>query len=80
MSTLGHLARQINGGEKLYGGITDREQLKENLFENCLPGYLPEEPVTKYEDFLVERPRLMALKIKSWFKNCDENLQPGESG
>ena len=62
------LLEQVNGSERQYGGIVDRERLSENLAENCLPERLIDGDVPGYDDFLVERRRLMSLKIKAWFE------------
>lgn len=62
------LVEQVNGGPKRYGGITDPEQLRENFIQNCLPLSLLKGEVSPYEDFLAERRRLMALKIKQWYE------------
>ena len=55
-------------GEKKYGGITDAEDLRKNLSEHCLPVALLGGVIPAYDDFLEERRRLMALKIKTWFE------------
>ena len=62
------VAEQINGGKQCYGGIVERDRLRENLAQNCLPQCLLNGEVPSYEDFLSERRRLMALKIKLWFE------------
>lgn len=62
------IADQVSGGEKRYGGIIGREQLQENFSENCLPVGLVDGLVPEYDDFLAERRRLMALRIKKWFE------------
>lgn len=62
------IANQVNGSEKRFGGITDRHQLRENFAQNCLPEKLLNGEVPSYEDFLTERRRLMALRIKKWFE------------
>ena len=62
------LLQQCNGGKKHYGGITNKNELRENLAANCIPmGMLNDNP-PDYETFLVERRKLMALKIKQWFE------------
>ena len=45
-----------------------RDRLLENLAENCLPLGLLDGDVQGYDEFLAERRRLMALKIKAWFE------------
>ena len=62
------IIEQVNGGPKRYGGITDLEILKKNFAENCLPTCLVDGMIPEYDDFLAERRRLMALRIKKWFK------------
>lgn len=62
------LKEQINDGQQRYGGIVDHQRLRENLVENCLPEFLIDGTVPSYNNFLVERRRLMALKIKTWFE------------
>lgn len=60
------LREQVNGGPTRYGGIRDPEELRANLVMNCLPTTLLDGELPTYEDFLVERRRLMAEKIRQW--------------
>ncbi|MCP9883358.1 DUF262 domain-containing protein [Cyanobium sp. Alchichica 3B3-8F6] len=60
------LREQANGGSKRYGGITDPEEMRMNLEANCIPGWLLELGELDYQDFLVERRKLMAEKIRQW--------------
>lgn len=62
------LTDQCAGGKKKYGGITDLADVKANLRMHCLPGSLLDGELLAYDDFLEERRRLMALKIKKWFE------------
>ena len=62
------LAAQISGGAKKYGGITEREQLVDNLAANCIPVSLLDGDVPGFDAFLAERRKLMAQKIKTWFQ------------
>ena len=62
------LAAQCDGGKVKYGGITRLAALKTNLRAHCLPLSLLEDDVPNYEDFLEQRRKLMALKIKTWFE------------
>ena len=64
----GEIADQVHGGPKRYGGITDEAELRRNLAENCVPAYMLDNAVPNYDDFLDERRRLMALKVKQWFE------------
>jgi len=60
------LREQVNGGPTRYGGISDPAELRANLVMNCLPTTLLDGDLPAYEDFLVERRRLMAEKIRQW--------------
>merc|ERR1711991_933713 len=62
------LTEQINSGVSKYGGILDFENLKINFEENCLPQEILDGNVPEYDDFLLLRRRLMALRIKKWFE------------
>jgi hypothetical protein len=62
------LAEQVNGGKKKYGGITDAAELRINLRASCLAEAMLDGEIPNYDDFLEERRRLMALKIKTWFE------------
>jgi hypothetical protein len=62
------LAEQCNGGKKKYGGITDPHHLRQNLRMSCLPEPLLDGQIPDYDDFLDQRRRLMALKMKTWFE------------
>jgi hypothetical protein len=62
------LAEQTAGGPKRYGGITNAAELRANLQMSCLPEALLDGLIPKYDDFLEERRKLMALKIKIWFE------------
>jgi hypothetical protein len=62
------MAAQCKGGKKKYGGITDRTQMRESLQMSCVPESMLDGVVPAYDDFLEERRKLMALKIKAWFE------------
>ena len=62
------LAEQCAGGKKKYGGITDSDELKANLRTSCLPESLLDGEIPPYDDFLEQRRKLMAQKIKTWFE------------
>ncbi len=56
---------QCNGGKLKYGGINSLEELKENLAMNCIPENIA---TMNYNEFLEERRKLMAQKIKKYFE------------
>lgn len=62
------LREQVNGGEKRFGGIDNKAELIANFHENCIPEGLLAGTLTDYDDFLFERRKLMAQKIKTWFE------------
>jgi hypothetical protein len=61
------LREQCSGGKKKYGGITDLEEMRANMKMSCLPEALLDGEIPSYDDFLRERRKLMAQKIKTWF-------------
>ncbi|MGH2537901.1 MAG: GmrSD restriction endonuclease domain-containing protein [Candidatus Promineifilaceae bacterium] len=62
------LAEQAAGGRKLYGGITDPAEMRANLRMNCVSESMLDGEIPDYGDFLEQRRKLMALKLKSWFE------------
>lgn len=60
---------QTETKELKYGNITDVDLLKENLKINCIPENISSMNVENYEDFLLERRKLMAMKIKEYYKS-----------
>ncbi len=62
------LANQCNGGPKKYGGIDAADEMRANLRMSCLPESLLDGGIPSYDDFLDERRKLMALKLKTWFE------------
>lgn len=62
------LAAQCKGGALKYGGITDEAIMRENLRMNCIPETMLDGEIKDFSEFLEERRKLMALKIKAWFE------------
>lgn len=62
------LVRQCDGGKKKYGGITEEKDLRANLGMHCIPTAMLDGKIPAYDDFLEERRKLMAQKIKTWFE------------
>ena len=57
-----------NGNEKAaYGAITDLGQIKNNFVMHCIPKGMENKTVEHYEEFLQERRKLMAKKIKKYY-------------
>lgn len=62
------LLEQCQGGPRRYGNITDLDTLRENLRMHCIPDGVEHMTVKDYPDFLTERRRLMAQKIRAYFE------------
>ena len=62
------LWEQCRNGETRYGGITDANQLQENLSAHCIPEGMDAASVEGYDTFLQERRELMASKIRAYYK------------
>ena len=61
------LADQCSGGSQRYGGITEINEMRDNLRSNCLPDRLLDGEVLNYDDFLELRRNMMAEKIQTYF-------------
>ena len=61
------LFEQCNTKLLKYGNIMEKDVLKENLKENCIPENIVSMKVENYEEFLFERRKLMAKKIKTYY-------------
>ena len=60
------LGQQCASGSLKYGGITDRDEMEENLGQHCIPGGL-DGVFNDYETFLAERRKLMASRVREYF-------------
>lgn len=58
---------QINTKVPVYGAITDIDELKENLRQNCVPEGFESMTIEDYSQFLEKRRVLMAQKIKEYY-------------
>ena len=61
------VSAECKDGQIAFGNIADVETLKENLRENCIPENVVGMDYHHYEEFLVERRKLMAQKIKDYY-------------
>ena len=62
------IMEQCNGGAKRYGNIVCADELRENLHAHCIPEQVVEMGIEEYPEFLAQRRKLMAQKIKVWFE------------
>lgn len=65
----GMVKEQCATGNIKYGNIGDIALLKQNLEENCIPSYIFNMDVGRYDEFLASRRKLMAALIERYYKN-----------
>ena len=58
---------QCSTKKPVYGGITDVDNLRDNLKQNCIPDGFEKMRIEDYEVFLEERRKLMAEKIRTYY-------------
>lgn len=58
---------QCKSKQVVCGSITDIDKLKENLNQNCIPKSIIDMDESNYEEFIQERRKLMAQKIKEYY-------------
>ena len=63
------LRTQCRGGELKHGSLNNMQALSENLKMNCIPESIFNLDVKDYEDFLIERRKLMAEKIRHYYQH-----------
>lgn len=61
------LKAQCTGGALKYGAITTESELLENLATHCIPQTVFQAGVDDYDQFLAERRKLMAEKIRGYY-------------
>ena len=62
------LVEKSKNGIAAYGAINDIDEIKENFKIHCIPDGMENKNIEHYEEFLVERRKLMALKIKEYYQ------------
>ena len=63
----GRALRQCETKELELGNITELTLLKENLAENCIPETVIEMDASRYDEFLIERRKLMAVMMRRYY-------------
>jgi len=63
------LEDQCNGSERKYGAIETETVLYENLRQNCIPQSVFEADIKKYDQFLKDRRKLLADKIRDYYRS-----------
>ena len=64
-----NILSQCESKNPQYGSIVDKEVLKDNLRQNCVPDGFENMDITDYSDFLVKRRKLMANKIREYYES-----------
>ena len=59
--------KQCQTKNTTYGGITEETDLIANMKENCIPLSFKDMTVYDYEEFLKQRQKLMAEKVKEYY-------------
>lgn len=65
------MLEQVAGGPLVYGGITDAEDLRKNLEENCIPEDFSQMDIWDYAIFLEKRRAMMAAYIRDYYKSLN---------
>lgn len=65
---LGKIIDHIDEGSNHYSGITSVRMLNNNLKANAIPQEITDMAVDDYDDFLNERRRLMAIKMREYYQ------------
>lgn len=60
--------QQCKDKQIVLGNVSDEEVLHSNLAENCIPNNIDKMDVSSYDDFLVERRKMMAALIEKYYK------------
>lgn len=65
---MARVRQQIDTGTLTLGEIVDPGDLERNLAENAVPSFLQEVAAPSYREFLSERRRLMASRIRRYYE------------
>ena len=60
--------QQCKDKQVVLGNVSDEEVLHSNLAENCIPNNIDKMDVSTYDDFLIERRKMMAALIEKYYK------------
>lgn len=60
--------QQCKDKQIVLGNVSDEEVLHSNLAENCIPNNIDKMDVSTYDDFLIERRKMMAALIEKYYK------------
>ena len=63
------MKQQVAGEGTYYGGITDMNDLRANLAENCVPEAFMDMDIFDYQVFLDTRRTMMAQYIREYYES-----------
>lgn len=66
---MARMKQQVAGEGTYYGGITDMDDLRANLAENCVPESFMDMDIFDYQVFLDLRRTMMAQYIREYYEN-----------
>ena len=61
------LLEHCNNGAAAFGAITSLDEMRENFAMHCVPNGMENKAIEHYEEFLMERRKLISQKIKSYY-------------
>ncbi len=61
------LLEHCNNGSAAFGAITETDEMQENFNMHCIPSGMENKMIKHYEEFLMERRKLMAKKISNYY-------------
>lgn len=63
------IATQMQDNNKQVSGLSTQQELLDNLKMNAIPTDITQMSVEKYDEFLIERRKLMSIKIKEYYQS-----------
>ncbi|MDO5307903.1 MAG: DUF262 domain-containing protein [Planctomycetia bacterium] len=63
------MKQQVAGEGVYYGGVTDMDDLRANLAENCVPEAFMDMNISDYQEFLDTRRLMMAQYIREYYES-----------
>ena len=61
------LLTDASNGKAKYGAISTQEDMVDNFKMHCIPNGMENKDIEHYDDFLNERRKLIAWKIKEFY-------------
>ena len=68
---MARMKQQVSGEGTFFGGITDMDDLKANLAENCVPEAFMDMDIFDYQVFLDMRRTMMAQFIREYYESLE---------